>query len=401
MYPNDLTTCYPTGLTYMVLNWMISGALVPRHFTTIMRHLHFLAPCLLAGFANAQTAFLIDTTLDDLFLVDCTTGVATFLADVDNNGLTTAADLSYRFATGELWTVDLSGGEIGTINPASGTFTPMYQTNLSGWQGIAWDETTQLFFLANQNDNNYSFDPATSQLTLLGNSGTGLLTCLDTDLAGNLYGIDFSSGDVMLIDKVTGVGTLQSTTTNGMQGLGIDPVTGIWFGSSSNTDSLYTIDPITGVSVLIGAHGAGVTFMKGFDLIDFGFGTFATNTTFGTACSTLRISGDTRPVIGSSWDLIIGSVPANAVLGLLLLDLTNPILALAPLGAPGCTLYSGGTGLVVLPLPVAFPAFSFAIPGNPALVGQSVFAQGAVIEPGVNALEIVTSNGLMGCIGDF
>lgn len=237
--------------------------------------------------AQATTGYLVDSNSDQLFTVDLTTGAATLIASTFNNGLDTPADLSWRSATNELWTIDLAGGEVGTIDVSSGAFTPVYQTNLSGWQGMAWDETTQLFYLANQSGSNYKLDPATGVTTLLGSAGFGLLTSLDTDAAGNLFGVDFSTGSLVSIDKITGAGTLISTclTTN-IQGLGIDQVTGTWYGASTANSSLYSIDSVTGVSTLIGAHGAGITFAKGFDLIDGGAGNYATKTNYGTGCNT-------------------------------------------------------------------------------------------------------------------
>ena len=77
---------------------------------------------------------------------------------------------------------------------------------------------------------------------MLGNSGTGLITCLDTDASGTLFGIDLFSGDVLLLDKVTGAPTTISTAITGFQGLGIDAATGAFFGSNTDDESLYLID---------------------------------------------------------------------------------------------------------------------------------------------------------------
>ncbi|MFO1077832.1 MAG: hypothetical protein U1E73_08915 [Planctomycetota bacterium] len=248
-----------------------------------------LASCLLALpgalCAQSSTAYLVDSNLDQLFTVDLSTGAATFIASTLNNTLSTPADLAYDAVTQQLWTIDLAGGAVGTIDTTTGTFTPIYQTGLSGWQGMAWDPTTQKFYLANQNGSNYVLDPATSTTTLLGAAGFGLITALDVDASGILYGIDFSSGAVVSINKVTGLGTQLSTTITNIQGLGIDQVTGTWYGESTTTDSLYIIDPVTGGFTLIGANGAGVQFAKGLDLIDGVGGNFATKVPFGQGCN--------------------------------------------------------------------------------------------------------------------
>jgi hypothetical protein len=56
----------------------------------------------LALSAQASSAYLIDSNLDQLFSVDLTTGAATLIASTLNNGLGTPADLAWRAATQEL-----------------------------------------------------------------------------------------------------------------------------------------------------------------------------------------------------------------------------------------------------------------------------------------------------------
>ncbi|MCA8977123.1 MAG: hypothetical protein KDC98_20540 [Planctomycetes bacterium] len=249
--------------------------------------MRFMLPgCLLAATASltaqATTGYLVDSNLDQLFTVDLATGAATLIGSTANNGLATPADLSWRQSTQELWTIDLAGGAVGTIDTTNATFTAVYQTGLSGWQGMAWDEVTQLFYLANQNNSNYSLDPVTGVTTLLGTGGA-LITALDTDVSGNLFGIEFSTGNLVSVDKTTGAATVLATSIGGFQGLGIDASTGTWYGSNTNDDSLHTIDTTTGANTLVGAHGAGVQFGKGFDLIELG-ANFATKVPFGDGC---------------------------------------------------------------------------------------------------------------------
>jgi hypothetical protein len=81
-----------------------------------------------------------------LFSVDLGTGAATPIASTANNGLATPADLVWRSDTQELWTVDVAGGEAGTIDVVTGVFTAIHQTGLSGWQGMAL--TADLYYMA-------------------------------------------------------------------------------------------------------------------------------------------------------------------------------------------------------------------------------------------------------------
>lgn len=234
--------------------------------------------------AQSPTAYLVDSNLDQLFTVDLNTGAATFLAATLNNGLDTPADLTWRPSTSELWTIDLSGGEVGTIDRVTGTFAPLFQTNLSGWQGMAWDEGTQMFYLANQSGQLYTLDPATGVTAPLGGGGTGLITALAVDGNTDLYGINFSTGVVSRIDKASGLLTTVCTTITNLQGLGIDP-TGVWYAANTSNASLYRIDPLTGTATLVGANGSGVQFAKGFTIAA-GGGSYASKHTYGAGCYT-------------------------------------------------------------------------------------------------------------------
>jgi hypothetical protein len=126
----------------------------------------------------------------------------------------------------------------------------------------------------------------------------------------------------------------------------------------------------------------------------------AINEPFGTSCGGLSLTASSRPVIGTSWSFELVNVPATAVLGLIMLDTVNPNLPLGPL-APGCTAYQNLLLTNVVPLPAPSPAWSLPWPANPAFLGQEVFAQGAVIVPGANPLQLAASNGIKGTIGDF
>src|SRR5262245_59060837 len=105
-----------------------------------MRTTHLLVGLLsFATPALAQQAYLIDSNLDQLFSVNLATGAATLIGSTLNNGLDTPAGLTWRADTQTLWTVDLSGGEVGTLNLLNGTFTQVFIANpTSGWQGIDW-----------------------------------------------------------------------------------------------------------------------------------------------------------------------------------------------------------------------------------------------------------------------
>ena len=72
-------------------------------------------------------------------------------------------------------------------------------------------------------------------------------------------------------------------------------------------------------------------------------------------------------------------------------------------GMTGCTLYQSVDvfGLPTMGAGVAFQMnFSIALPSNPMLVGQHFYFQAFSIAPGVNALEVISPNGIDWLIGN-
>lgn len=209
----------------------------------------------------AQQAYLVDTTLDQLFTVDLATGAATLVGSTVP--MTTPAGITHDGSA--LYSIDLGGGGFYTISTATGTPTSLGTSGLTGWQDIAWDPSTNQFFAVNQNDQLYTIS-ATGTATLVASTtpATFLITAMAVDAAGTLWIMDFSSGTLGTMDKATGIVTTVGTSVNNVQGMGFHPVTGVLYASTTNTDSLYTINTSTAVATLIGAHGAGVNFAKGF-----------------------------------------------------------------------------------------------------------------------------------------
>lgn len=331
-----------------------------------------LASLLATGLLAQDPAYLVDSNLDQLFSVDLSTGAATLIASTLNGGLATPAGLTWRADTQTLWTVDLSGGEVGTIDVATGTFTPVFTASpTSGWQGIEWDPTTQVFFLLNQNFNLYSLDPTTGVTTLVGASGRPLATALEVDLVGGLWAIGFSDGNLYSVDKTTGAFTLVVTTAPvNMQGLSIAS-NGLMYGANTTTDSLYLIDPTTGGTTLVGAHGAGVQFAKGFEIAVGATGgsirRIQASGCAGPAPFTLQFTGS--PTIGNSvTETLAGvtGVPFHAY------NFGPP----SQLLAPACACFVSGTS------GWSFGSTStLTIPNNPAFQGLVLLTQGVELLP--------------------
>jgi len=353
-----------------------------------------LVPFLALASLPAQ-GYLLDSDLDMLFQVDLQTGAATAIASTANNGLVTPADLAWRTDTQEMWTIDLSGGELGTVDLVTGTFTPVVQTNLSGWQGLAWDPELRRFFASNQTGGTtYAIDPVAGTTTALGGSGFGHLSGMEVDAAGTLWGTVFSGGAVVRVDKTTGAGTQVSTTSSNLGDIAVD-VDGTFYAANSSTDSLYRLDLVTGTATLIGAHGGGILFVKGFAIANRGV------VRGGVGCADssnvrLRMLASGSSAVGST-TLQLGVQAGPALPSVLLFGASNrtwngiPLpLDLAVLGAPGCLVYTSAdvttptfTSGMLLPIPV---------PNLPLLIGRSLFAQGIAVDLAANRLGVVTSD---------
>jgi hypothetical protein len=294
-----------------------------------------------------------------------------------------------------MWTIDLAGGELGTIDLTSGTFTPVVQTNLSGWQGLAWDPELRAFFASNQTGGTtYRIDPVSGTTTALGASGHGHLSGLEVDAGGTLWGTVFSGGAIVVVDKTTGAGTQVAATANSIGDFAFDR-DGVCYAANSGDDSLYRLDLGSGQVQLVGAHGSGVTFVKGFEITDDGVARTAVGCADSTATRlAMLFTGDTR-VGGNSLRL---GVRAGAALPSVLAfgannrtwsGLTLPF-DLAALGAPGCFVYTSTD--VVTPVVPAGTTIPVPIPNVPRLVGQRLFAQGLAVDMAANRFGVVTSD---------
>jgi hypothetical protein len=348
--------------------------------------------------AQTPVAYAVDTDQDILYSLDLGTGAVTSIGSTLNNGMATPADLCWMDDTNEIWTVDLAGGEAGTIDPLTGTFTLRWATNLSGWQAMAWDHTTRLFWLHNQSGTLYTLDPVTGTLATIGvTTGHTLCTAMEVDAFGRLFLLNFSTGAIVQVDKATAqpISVLASTPTN-VQGLAISPE-GVWYGIATNTDSLYVIDPNAGTSTLVGPC-TGTIFVKGMVI------TGSNVQRGGRACAdgsgaSRRLTWTGNSNLGNfllfDWDL--APTPALGFLAFGISSSFGPLplpLDLGAFGAPGCSLYQSldATG----PVGLAGNPTAFVIPNVASLVGFNVWVQGVLVDGSAtpNALGLMFTDGV-------
>lgn len=115
----------------------------------------------------------------------------------------------------------------------------------------------------------------------------------------------------------------------------------------------------------------------------------------------LTLAPMSRPVLGGNWSLLVSDVPAAGLLGLSVFGFADPGLSdLTFLGLPGCGLRASLDVLNAWFSAGNSYAYSLAVPANPALVNVQIFSNAVVLQPGVNAFGGITSNGIVGTLGD-
>ncbi|MCR9246094.1 MAG: hypothetical protein NXI31_13765 [bacterium] len=129
-------------------------------------------------------------------------------------------------------------------------------------------------------------------------------------------------------------------------------------------------------------------------------GLFADNLPYGDGCAGLGLAANDRPLLGASWTIGLTGVTPTALLGAITIGLADANNPLDGFGAPGCTQYVTGVANITLPNPQTAASFNQVIPSSTAFVGLPLRAQGATLDPSINALGVATSNGLLGVVGD-
>ena len=138
----------------------------------------------------------------------------------------------------------------------------------------------------------------------------------------------------------------------------------------------------------------------------------ASATSYGTGCGSpaLAFAPDPggKPVIGQTARATITNAPtlvagvamgtSNTTAGAISLP-----YGLAVIGMPGCLLLQSSEvlGLGVTPLTATSLAFTFSVPPTLSLVGIHVYIQAYAFAPGVNPLQVVSSNGIDWRVGSY
>ena len=117
----------------------------------------------------------------------------------------------------------------------------------------------------------------------------------------------------------------------------------------------------------------------------------------------LRLSGASRPVIGTTWNLTVANLPAGGVLGLEIFGLADPAIPdLFFLGLPGCGLRSTLDAMNVYLPAGSTHAYGLPIPAVPAFVGLNLYSTSVMwVLPAPNPFGAISANGIKGTIGSL
>jgi hypothetical protein len=199
--------------------------------------------------------------------------------------------------------------------------------------------------------------------------------------------MDFSAGAIVEIDKTTGleIGRVATPGLNNVQGMAID-AEGTWWAISTNTDSLYVVDPLTGINVLIGPN-TGTGFVKAFAITDSAIQRYGSACVDGNSVARrMTWTGGTN--IGNfvlhGCDAGPTQAPMFQAYGFSASQ-AGPFalpLDLAAFGAPGCELLQS-TDAILGPS-LTGSQLAFVVPNDPGLVGLTVFTQSAILDLGAN-----------------
>lgn len=228
-------------------------------------------PLLGVSFGTSQTAMLYD--------VDSLTGAA---SNPRPTGLGHVAGIAWSPAASLYALTNSSAPQhpnsLMRVDPSTGASQLIGSTGLTAIvEGdLARDPTTgQLYGCYNLMSGRrqlFTVDSETGAATSIPGSLSGDPSTLAFSSGGTLYGIDTSLGELLSIDKTSGA-ILDYKSLNvalgSTAGMAVDPLTGVFYvadGESNGTDTLYTLNPATGVLTAVGPLGltdglAGLTFV--------------------------------------------------------------------------------------------------------------------------------------------
>lgn len=209
--------------------------------------------------AAAGTLYgLSSSTPGTIYTIDQVTGAATALVNLSGADSTSLVGLSYY--GGNFYATDVYVHGVftfGTINPVTGAYTVINnQGGSANWHSLALNESNGLFYTVNLDSGGYDLLTVTpgGAISTIGPTGQNIRGLAFDN--GVLYAVD--SSNLYTIDPLTGSSTLVGSLgfASGYIDLAYDPDAGtLYLNEGSSNYSLYTVNTTTGAATLIGPNG--------------------------------------------------------------------------------------------------------------------------------------------------
>lgn len=110
----------------------------------------------------------------------------------------------------------------------------------------------------------------------------------------------------------------------------------------------------------------------------------------------LQLAASTRPVLGTSFNLVTSAIAPGTVAGATVLSFAQftPGIDLTAAGAPGCFQHAGTDAVSIVLVAGNQASLPLALPNTPSFAGTVFYGQSAMFSAGINPLGVVTSNGV-------
>ncbi|MCF6238821.1 MAG: hypothetical protein L3J79_08435 [Candidatus Marinimicrobia bacterium] len=192
---------------------------------------------------------------NELMSLDLDTGTATSIATLDYGGV---VGMAYDGASDTLYGASYTSGLLFTIDPTAGRTIAIGRIG-NGISGMTYDNTSgYLFGVDGVADTLIRIDPSTGQTTTVGSMGYAGIFGIAIDTATNrMYAVDNFVDKFLIIDMSTGQASTIAELDMKVGGITFDPTTGMLLAVNTNAsgDLLYSIDPMSGQTTLIGDVG--------------------------------------------------------------------------------------------------------------------------------------------------
>ena len=237
--------------------------------------------------------------------------------------------------------------------------------------------------------NSNGFTPSVS--TMLTNPETGIYAWTDLQPASG----GGSNGDVFYEEN----GTVATVTYNGVDGWNTGDPNSIQFTYDTATGDwsilFGTVSGLNPEDWLVGYSPGGASLDPG--ATDISAGPFS----IGSVDAAALALNSNAPKLGNNWDLQVSEAGASPLAFLYFGSAAvDPGVDLGSVGAPGCSAYTNADlSSFALTVSSGNASLCLPVPNDPALAGGSFSVQAAAATT-LNALTVVTSNGLLGTFGN-